>query len=126
MLRKISFILLAVALYTITSMRSFQEEYSSDRNGVFLIYYKNEISYKQVKNLADNNGRLIVCFSKDYTKTQINKIMSEYKHPIINKMNGINMIVIKVPDGQENDVIKILGKDKRIEFCSKNYLLSVE
>lgn len=79
------------------------------------------------KNIAPYvEGELIVTFPEGTSTTQINKIMAEYKCSIIQHINGMDMVIIKVTPGKEDAVESILEKDKRIQSCSKNYLMTID
>jgi thermitase len=66
-------------------------------------------------------GQIIVKFGDQYTDDQINERLKEYDAEIIETIQGINLKVVKVPVGRENEIIEALRNEQYVESAEGDF-----
>lgn len=71
-------------------------------------------------------GQIIVGFKEEYSDAQINERLKQYNAEIIGEIGGINKKILRVPVGQEDEILERLGSDPYVESAvqdTSNHLM---
>ena len=66
-------------------------------------------------------GKIMVQFKAGMTDEQINEQLKQYNASVISKIQGINYVIVKVPNGQENTIIEQLKKNPMVQNADGDY-----
>lgn len=65
-------------------------------------------------------GQILINFNPSYTDAQINAFLAPYNARIINKIEAVNLTVVEVPVGQEDEIIKQIENEPIVESVGRD------
>lgn len=105
---------------------------------VFIVFYnKNKPSLPPIQNNSSTttgiiqksgpvHGQLLVKFKKGVTDSEINEHLKPLNSRILNYIQGINVTVIEIPQGQEEIIRNKLTQDTIVQYAERNYYVHAD